>query len=167
MRLKGLTAQDIPACVPQKVIPSATLSLLGVPEIPFPPIFTRSTTPPTGIRLNPCATLLWGGPSGQLADPTLNAGHEPKFCIDVGSEHTPINLPARNISFQREFDATTAASEGLNLPRHSGHQAAASTRQQAQFSLETRFGIHWLQETGCGLRFCCKSDWHPGNWSRH
>ena len=62
-----------PVCF-SKVIPSATMSLLGVPEFSaFPPVFTLSTatpTPPTGIRLNPCATQLWGGPSGHLADPT-------------------------------------------------------------------------------------------------
>ena len=32
----------------------------------------------------------------------------------------PINLPTRNMGFQQEYDATTAASEDLNLPRHSG-----------------------------------------------
>ena len=46
---------------------------LGVPEFSaFPPVLTPSTTPLTGIRLNPCATPLWGGPSGHLADPTPN-----------------------------------------------------------------------------------------------
>ena len=34
---------------------------------------TTTQTPLTGIRLNPCATPLWGGPSGLLADPTPNA----------------------------------------------------------------------------------------------
>ena len=58
-----------------QVIPSATMSLLGVPEFtPLPPVFTSSTTTPTltGIRLNPCATPLWSGPSGHLADPIPN-----------------------------------------------------------------------------------------------
>ena len=39
----------------------------GVTEFtPFPPVFTSKTTTPTplsGIRLNPCAAPLWGGPS--------------------------------------------------------------------------------------------------------
>ena len=81
------------------------MSLLNVPSTPFPPVFSPSTatpTPLTGIRLNPCATPLWGGPSGHLSDPTPNTGHEPKFCIDVSSEHTPINLPTRNMTFQLE-----------------------------------------------------------------
>ena len=48
------------------------------------------------------------------------ARHEPKFYIDVSSEHTPINLPTRNMGFQQEYRATIAASEDLNLRRHSG-----------------------------------------------
>ena len=43
------------------VIPSRTMSLLGVPVLSSP------TTLPTEIRPNPCATPLWGGPSGHLA----------------------------------------------------------------------------------------------------
>ena len=42
---------------------------------PCSPVFSPSTatpTPLTGIRLNPCATPLWGGPSGHLADATPN-----------------------------------------------------------------------------------------------
>ena len=39
----------------------------------FPPISHHTTpTPLTGIRLNPCATSLCGGPSGHLADPIPN-----------------------------------------------------------------------------------------------
>ena len=113
-----------------KVSPSATMSLLGVPEFPpFPPIFSSPTTTPTPlneIRLNPCATPLWGGPSGHLADPTPNTGYEPKFCMDVSCEHTPVNLPDSNRNFPHHYDATTAASEDLTLPQHSG----ASSRSQ-------------------------------------
>ena len=64
---------------------------------PFPPNFssptasltppTASPTPLTGIGVNPCATPLWGGPSGHLADPIPDTGCELKFCIDVSSEH--------------------------------------------------------------------------------
>ena len=46
---------------------------------PFPLIFSSPTTtqtPLTGIRLNPCPTLLWGGPSGHLANPTSNTEDE-------------------------------------------------------------------------------------------
>ena len=72
----------------------------------FPPVFTSSTatpTLPTGIRLNPCATQLWGGPSGHLADPTPNTGFEAKFCIDVRRACTrrSIVLPERAASSWR------------------------------------------------------------------
>ena len=40
--------------------------------------------------------------------------------MSPSGEHTPINLPTKNISFQQEHDATVAASEDLNFPRHSG-----------------------------------------------
>ena len=58
-------------CVsPPKPSHPCTVSLLGVPEFSaFPPVLPSSTTartPLTGIRLNPCATPLWGGPSGHL-----------------------------------------------------------------------------------------------------
>ena len=66
----------------------------------------------------PCAAPLWGGQSSHLADPTPYTRYEPKFCIDVDSEHTPINLPTRNMSFPQEYDATITASEDLNLPPH-------------------------------------------------
>ena len=56
--------------MPQKIIPSLVMSLLNVPLTSFPPVFssptasltplTASLTPLTGIRVNPCATLLWG-----------------------------------------------------------------------------------------------------------
>ena len=113
------------------------MSLLGVPEFtPFLPVFTSSTTTPTpmtGIRLNPCATPFWGGPPGYEADPPPNTGYEPKFCIDVSSEHTPINLLTRKSSFQLESDATIPSSKNLNLPRHAG--ASSSSWQTAASTL--------------------------------
>ena len=68
----------------------------------------------------PCATPPWGGMSGHLADPTPDTSYEPKFCIDVSSEHTPINLPDSNRNFPHENDATiVATTEDLDLSRHS------------------------------------------------
>ena len=120
-----------------KVIPSATVSLLGVPELtPFPRVITSSTTTPTpltGIRLKPCATTLWSGPSGHLAGPTQNTGYEPKSCIHVSGEHTPINLLTRKSSFQLDGDATIAASEDSNFLRHSG---AAAGRKHSSHLVE-------------------------------
>ena len=119
------------------------MSLLNVPSTPFPPIFsspTASLTLLTGIRLNPCATPLWGGPSGRLADPTRNTGYEPKFCNDVSSDHTPINLPTRNMSFQQEYDVTITASEDLNSPRHSRASSSSQHTAASRFPTLLKLG---------------------------
>ena len=118
-------------CVSRKVILSLVMSLLNVPSTPFPPVFSPSTTTPTpltGIRLNPRATPLWGGPSGHLADPTPNTGYEPKICIDVASTRRSTFRPET----RQQYDATIAAFDDLNLPQHSGaprssQHTAAST----------------------------------------
>ena len=110
------------------------MSLLNVPSTPFPPVFSPSTTTPaplTGIRLNPCATPLWGGPSGHLADPTPNTGYEPKICIDVASTRRSIFRPETRVS----SNSTTRQSPHsmtsiyLNIPEH--HAAASHTAASA------------------------------------
>ena len=115
-------AQDVWAilCVSERSSRPRTMSLLGVPEFSaFPPVFSSSATLPTGIRLNPCATPLLGGPSGHPVDPTPNTAYDPKICIDVSSEHTPINVPSRKSIFNLENDATISASEDFDFPQHS------------------------------------------------
>ena len=128
------------------------MQFLGVPELSaFVFVSSSSTTPLSGIRLNPCATPLGGGPSGYLADPTTNTGYEPKFCIDVSSEHTPI----RQGSFNLENDATIAASEDFDVPQHSGASGSRHSEASAVPNfVEFRFNLH--QKKGGGLRFCGK-----------
>ena len=105
MHLQWLKVFERSLCLSPKSSHPRTMSLLGVPKLSaFPSVLTSSTatpTPLTGIRLNLCTTPLWGGPSGHLAHPTPNTGYEPKFCIDVGSEHTPIFRPERASSSPR------------------------------------------------------------------
>ena len=113
-------------------------------------ISSPTASPLTGTRLNPCATPLWDGPSGHLADPTPNTGYEPKFCIDVSSEHTQINLQTRNICFHQEYDATIAASEDLKLPRHSG--ASSSSQHMASSNVPTLLRIMILLQVGLASR---------------
>ena len=118
--------------------------MLNVLWTPFPPILSSLTasltpsaaspTPLTRIWLNPCATPLWSGPSGHLADPTPNTGYEPKFCIDVSSEHTPINLPTRKSSFQLEWCDNRRFGD-LNFPRHTG--ASSSSRHTEASTVPT------------------------------
>ena len=73
----------------------------------------------------------------------------PIGCIGGSSESTPINLPTNNSAFQLERDATIAASEDLDLPRHSTAPSGSKLSSH----------LDKLQKTGCGLRLCCKSDW--------
>ena len=120
--------------------------------VPSPPIFsspaTSLTTPaafPTpscGIRPNPCATLLEGGLPGRLAGPIPHTGYEPKFCIDVDSEHTPIILPSGNMSFPQEYDVTITASVALELPRRFGASQSSSQRSAAS-------RVHTMSKTWC------------------
>ena len=74
----------------------------------------------------------------RLADPTPNTGYEPKFCIDVSSQHTPINLPSRKSSFNLENDATVAASEDFDLSHHSG---ASSSRHSVASTVQTLLNL--------------------------
>ena len=65
------------------------MSLLNVPDIPFPSVFaplTAAPTPLTGIRQNLCATSFWGGLSGHLADPTPNT-KTPTTSVGEASRH--------------------------------------------------------------------------------
>ena len=108
-----------------KIIPSAhhvTPGCSWVLCFPSCLVFVCSAADTAGWNQTkpPCTTPLWGGPSGHLADPIPNTDYEPKFCIDVSSELTPINLPSRKSSFNLENDATIAASEGFDLLQHSG-----------------------------------------------
>ena len=63
--------------------------------------------------------------SDHLAEPLPHTGYEPKSCIDVSSEHTPINYPSMRNSFNIENDLTTtfAASENSDV----FHQQAAAS----------------------------------------
>ena len=57
--------------------------------------------------------------SGNLTNPTPDTGYEPKFCVDVIDEHTPMNLPDSNMNFPHDDDATIdATTEDLDVLRH-------------------------------------------------
>ena len=61
-------------------------------------------TPPRGWTVRPLATR----------HPAT--GYVPNFCVDVSSEHTPINFPSRKDSFnlENELTNTVAASEDFD-----------------------------------------------------
>ena len=133
------------------------MSLLGVPSTPFPLMFSSSSTsqttpatsPPlsTGIRLNPCAGSLGDGLCGRLAGPIPNTVYERKFGIEVDSEHTPINLPSRNMSFPQEYDATAVCSIK--------QQPSFSSKQCSNF-VKTWISRNLLRETSYRLWCYCQ-----------
>ena len=139
---------DVSYAHPSKVIlhPHAT-SILNIPTLsPFcstPPPTLSTSAPPmlTGIRsTTQRAASPWGGPSGHLADPTPRTGCEPNFCIDVSSEHTPINFPSRKDSFNLENDPTNtvaAADDFDHLPQ--------TTRSQQQLAFGSKNGSNVVE----------------------
>ena len=135
-------AQDVFCAHSQKHVHPHTMSLLGGSSLSSfcstpPPTWIRSPATLTGIRPNPCATSLLDGQSGHLADSTPTTVYEPNFCIDVSSEHTPINFTSRRNSFNFENDLTNtvAASEDSD---HLPQRSAASGSQHSQPALSPR-----------------------------
>ena len=111
--------------------------LLDVPDTC--PFFCSTPSPSslsmTELRRSPCATPLWGGPSGHLADPNPNTGYEPSTCIAVSSEHTPINHSSRRNSFNTEHDdLTVAASENRDM-KEVGQWTSPPTFQEREASI--------------------------------
>ena len=143
----GIThlAQGLTICLcASKIIPSLVMSLLNVPSTPFPPNFSSSSNASDWNQTKSGATSLGDGLPGRLVGPIPNAGCEPKFCVDVDSEHTPINLPSRNTSFPQEDDATTTASEDFLM-----------------ICLWIKRGIPWLW-VNCWLKFrICRTERLP------
>ena len=80
----------------------------------------------TGIWRSSCATPSGGLLFGHLAESTPLTGYKPKTCIDVNSEHTPLNYTSRRNSFNIEnndLTTTTAASDNSD----GFHQQAAAS----------------------------------------
>ena len=146
-------AQDVFCEHFRKHVHPQTMSLLGVSSLSSfcatsPPIWTPSPATLFGIETNPCATSLLDGQSGHLADSTPTTAYEPNFCIDVSSEHTPINFTSRRNSFNFENDLTNtvgASEDSDHLPQRS----AASSSQHSVASTV-------LALSGARLRIRCK-----------
>ena len=72
---------------------------------------------------------------GHLADCTPLTGYEPKICIDVSSEHTPINYPSRRNSFNIENnDLTTTVTASETFDGFHQQAAASGGSQQVPAS---------------------------------
>ena len=107
---------------------------LGMPD----PFTSFCSTPPqttpnsllTGIRRTLCATPPAGMLSGHLAESSPRTNYEPKSCIDVSSQHTPIKHPSRRnrVSIENDLTTTTVAAPENSDGFH--QQAAASGSPQ-------------------------------------
>ena len=102
----------------------------------------------TGIRPTTSATSPWGGHSDPLADTTPNKGYEPNLCIDVSSEHTPINYSLRKNNFYLENTLTTTVAESENsdgFPQRSAaphgwvHLPALGNQREATIQLQVQY----------------------------
>ena len=80
------------------------------------------------------------------------------------SEHTPINLPPRNMSCPQECDATIFASKDLTLPWHSTASSNYHSADKQGFHfVETRCIRDWPHEGVDRSWLCCLSYWHQGH----
>ena len=70
-----------------------------------------------GTRYPIRATSLLSGQSGFLAETTLDTGCEPKICVDVSGEHTPIHFPFRDNIFNQEDDLTNLVANPEDFDR--------------------------------------------------
>ena len=83
-----------------------------------------------GIGIHSSATPL-EGQSGCLANSFPLTGYELKSCIDVGSEHTPINIPTRRNSFNNwgwRHHRSRSERELRQFAKASGSQGQLTTR---------------------------------------
>ena len=126
--------------------PESFTSFFSTPSQPLQ--ITCSTKPDraslTEIRWHSSATSP-EGQSGYLADSVSLTEYEPETCIDVGSEHTPINYPYGKNSFNIEDNVTTtvAASETTD-----GFQKQAAASGSSQFVPTSELNA-WLHAEPC------------------
>ena len=107
-----------------------------------PPPSTPTSLPLTGIRRPPCATPHRGIQFGRLAESTPLTFYEPKTCIDVSSEHTPINYPSRRNSFDTYYNdlaTTVAASEPPDM-KEVGQSTSPLLFQDREVSSDAKCG---------------------------
>ena len=122
----------------KKTSPSSRHVTLGCSTC-FIILFDTSTDLETGIRSTQSATPRLGGQSGHLADPIQSTGYEPKTCIGVSSEHTPINFPTGRDSFNLENDLKFAVSEDSDHLPQRVHDPAMGVQRESTIRLQVHF----------------------------
>ena len=88
-----------------------------------------------GIKKSRCATPRGGFQFGRLVEPTHFTGYEPKTCIDISSEHAPINYSSKRHSFNTEYNDLTTTVAASEIPDGFQQLTAASGSQQASSSV--------------------------------
>ena len=91
-----------------------------------PPPSTPNSLLMTGIRRPPGATPPGGLLCGRLAESTPLTGYEPKTCIDLSIEHTPINYPTGETASTSRTTTKAPQSQPPRAPTVFHQQAAAS-----------------------------------------
>ena len=92
-------------------------SLMCLTHLPFVPHHLRRHRLHTACDWNqeiPCATPHGGLQFGRLVEPTPLTGYDPKTCIDVSSEQTPVSYLSRRNSVNTDYNdltTTVAVSE--------------------------------------------------------
>ena len=121
-------------------------TLLGVPDTfsslcSSPPQTTPTTRPLTGIRSTSLCDFARRKSSAYLAESLpRRACCEPNTCIDVSSEHTPINYLSRRNSFNIENDLTTTVADSETLD---GFHQPAAANGSSQYAAASEVNL-WL-----------------------
>ena len=101
-----------------------------------PPPSTPNSLLMTGIWRSSCATPSGGLLFGHPAESSPPTGYKPKTCIDVNSEHTPLNYTSRRNSFNIENnDLTTTTAASDNSDGFHQQAAASGSPQRAPASV--------------------------------
>ena len=66
-----------------------------------------------------------------MVETIFDTGYEPKFCVDVSSEHAPLRLPLRSNSFKREDDLTNTIAASEDVDRFLQPAAASGSQHSA------------------------------------
>ena len=142
------TGLKFSACILPKTSPPSRYVTLGCSTC-FVILFDRSTDLETGIRSIQTATPRLSGQSRHLVDPIQSTDYEPKTCIGVSSEHTPINFPTRRDSFNLENDLKFAFSEDSDHLPQRVHYPALGGQYESTIRLQVHFQApgNWCKAT--------------------
>ena len=127
-----------------------------------PPQTTPNSLLLTRTRRTPCATPPAGIKFGHLAESSPHTGYEPKSCIDVSSERTPINHASRTDCFNIENDLTTTVAASENSDSFHKHAAARGSPQPVPASVVNpwlgagSWSSTWQQVRGNAANACVK-----------